>query len=90
MDQDEFEEKYFSLSSSDMSKVSAAIYGMEAEFMEDEDEDDSHFYNEFDDPEYAHVFDDWYLLHLYNNVNYMRASWVSFLSKQQKQVSSSI
>ena len=58
MDQDEFEEKYFSLSSSDMSKVSAAIYGMEAEFMEDEDEDDSHFYNEFDDPEYAHVFDD--------------------------------
>ena len=52
MDQDEFEEKYFSLSSSDMSKVSAAIDGMEAEFMEDEDEDDSHFYNELDEPEY--------------------------------------
>ncbi len=33
MDQDEFEEKYYSLSSSDMSKVSDAIDGMEDEFM---------------------------------------------------------
>lgn len=33
MDQDEFEEKYFSLSSSDMSKVGEAINGMEAELM---------------------------------------------------------
>lgn len=36
MDQDEFEEKYFSLSSSDMGKVSEAINGMEAEFMGDD------------------------------------------------------
>ena len=33
MDQDEFEQKYSSLSSSDMSKVGEAIDGMEAEFM---------------------------------------------------------
>lgn len=31
MDQEEFEEKYFSLSSSDMSKVSAEIYKMDDE-----------------------------------------------------------
>lgn len=36
MDQDEFDEKYYSLSSSDMSKVSEAIYGMEDEFMSDD------------------------------------------------------
>lgn len=36
MDQDEFEEKYYSLSSSDMSKVASAIDGMEAEFMSDD------------------------------------------------------
>lgn len=41
MDQDEFEEKYYSLSSSDMAKVSEAIGGMEDEFMHsDVDEDD--------------------------------------------------
>lgn len=41
MDQDEFEEKYYSLSSSDMEKVSEAIGGMEDEFMHsDVDEDD--------------------------------------------------
>lgn len=41
MDQDEFEEKYYSLSSSDMGKVSEAIGGMEDEFMHsDVDEDD--------------------------------------------------
>ena len=33
MDQDEFEQKYFSLSGSDMGKVSEAINGMEAELM---------------------------------------------------------
>ena len=37
MDQDEFDSKYFSLSRSDMSKVSAAIDGMEAEFMGDDE-----------------------------------------------------
>ena len=37
MDQDEFEEKYNSLSSSDMYKVSAAINGMEDELMDDDD-----------------------------------------------------
>lgn len=31
MDQEEFEEKYYSLSSSDMSKVSAEIYKMDDE-----------------------------------------------------------
>ena len=41
MDQDEFEEKYYSLSRSDMSKVADAINGMEDEFMNgDYDEDD--------------------------------------------------
>ena len=47
MDQDEFEEKYYSLSRSDMSKVSAAIDGMEDDFMsgrldyeDDYDDDD--------------------------------------------------
>lgn len=33
MDLDEFDEKYYSLSSSDMSKVGEAINGMEAELM---------------------------------------------------------
>lgn len=32
MDQDEFEEKYYSLSSSDMSKVADAIDGMDSEW----------------------------------------------------------
>lgn len=36
MDQDEFEEKYYSLSSSDMSKVGEAINDMEDEFMSDD------------------------------------------------------
>lgn len=36
MDQDEFEEKYYSLSSSDRSKVSEAINGMEDEFINDD------------------------------------------------------
>lgn len=36
MDQDEFEEKYFSLSSSDMGKVSEAINGMVDEWMDDD------------------------------------------------------
>ncbi len=40
MDQDEFEEKYYSLSSSDMSKVAEAIDGMEGEFMSEFDDDD--------------------------------------------------
>lgn len=43
MDQDEFEEKYYSLSSSNVSKVASAIDGMEDEFMnglDDEDDDD--------------------------------------------------
>lgn len=40
MSEQEYSEKYFSLSSSDMSQVEAAIYGMEAEaFARDEDED---------------------------------------------------
>lgn len=39
MDQDEFEEKYASLSSRDMSEVSAAINGMEAEWINDDDDD---------------------------------------------------
>ena len=55
MDQDEFEEKYNSLSSSDMSKVSEVIYGMEDEFMnadfeeeEDDDEDDEESLSVYD------------------------------------------
>ena len=40
MDQDEFEEKYYSLSSSDMSRVAEAIDGMEGEFMSEFDDDD--------------------------------------------------
>ena len=40
MDQDEFEEKYYSLSSSDMSRVAEAIDGMEDEFMSEFDDDD--------------------------------------------------
>ena len=42
MDQDEFEEKYFSLSSSDMSKVADAIDDMEGELMGElmDDDDD--------------------------------------------------
>lgn len=44
MDQDEFEEKYYSLSSSDMSKVAEAIDGMQNEdpdglYDDDDDED---------------------------------------------------
>lgn len=42
MDQDEFEQKYFSLSSSDRSKVADAIDGMESEFMQDDDEDEEY------------------------------------------------
>lgn len=40
MDQDEFEKKYSSLSSSDMSKVAEAIDGMQDEYMNDFDDDD--------------------------------------------------
>ena len=40
MDQDEFEEKYYSLSSSDRSRVAEAIDGMEREFMSGFDDDD--------------------------------------------------
>ena len=40
MDQDEFEEKYSSLNSDDMAEVSAAIYGMEEEFMNDDFDED--------------------------------------------------
>ena len=39
MDQEEFEEKYFSLSSDDKAKVSAEIYRMEDEAMSEYDED---------------------------------------------------
>ncbi len=37
MDAEDYNEKYSSLSSSDMSEVSAAINDMEAEFLEDDD-----------------------------------------------------
>ena len=40
MDQDEFEEKYNSLSRNDMSLVAEAIDGMEDEYMSDDDYDD--------------------------------------------------
>ena len=43
MSQDKFEEKYYSLSRSDMSKVAEAIDGMESEILNDDyydDEDD--------------------------------------------------
>lgn len=40
MDQDEFEEKYSSLSSSDRSKVSEAINRMRSEWLEDDDDYD--------------------------------------------------
>lgn len=40
MDQDEFEKKYYSLSSSDMSRVAEAIDGMEGEFLSEFDDDD--------------------------------------------------
>lgn len=40
MGEGEYNEKYSSLSSSDMSEVSGAIYGMEAEFLGDDDDDD--------------------------------------------------
>ena len=36
MDQDDSEQKYYSLSSSDMAKVAEAIDGMEAELMSDD------------------------------------------------------
>lgn len=39
MDQSEFERKYNSLSSSDMSQVSDAIYGMESEWLDDDDDE---------------------------------------------------
>lgn len=39
MDQDEFEEKYYSLSRGDMSKVADAINGMEDEFLNGDYED---------------------------------------------------
>lgn len=46
MEQSEFDEKYFSLSSSDMAKVSGAIYNMENEdypgFDSDEEDDDDY------------------------------------------------
>ena len=39
MDQEEFEQKYFSLSQSDMFKVARVIDGMEAEWMSDDEEE---------------------------------------------------
>ncbi len=39
MDQDEFEDKYYSLSSSDMSKVAEEIDGMEEKFLSGELDD---------------------------------------------------
>ena len=39
MSEPEYNEKYSALSSSDMSKVAAAIGGMEAEFLGDDDDD---------------------------------------------------
>ena len=42
MDQEEFEEKYFSLSSDDMAKVGAAISDMEKEFFSDLDDDEDY------------------------------------------------
>ena len=54
MDQEEFEEKYNSLSSSDMGIVSEAIYGMEDEyFSQDDDYDDDYD----DDDESISVYD---------------------------------
>ena len=41
MDQDEFQDKYSSLSSSDMFKVSDAIDGMQSEWMGDDDDSES-------------------------------------------------
>jgi hypothetical protein len=38
MGEEEYNAKYFSLSSSDMATVAGAIGGMEAEFLEDEDD----------------------------------------------------
>ena len=38
MDEEEYNEKYSSLSSSDMSQVAGAIGGMEAEFLGDDDD----------------------------------------------------
>ena len=49
MDQDEFEEKYYSLSRSDMSKVARAIDGMESELMSDDFFDDDEEDEEDDD-----------------------------------------
>ena len=40
MSQEEYTEKYNSLSSSDMSEVADAIDGMEREFLGDDDDDD--------------------------------------------------
>lgn len=48
MDQDEFEEKYASLSSSDMSKVSDAINGMEDEWMNEDDDEAGERLNVYD------------------------------------------
>lgn len=53
MDQDEFEEKYASLSSDDMSKVADAIDGMEAEWIYDDEYED----DEYDDVERLSVYD---------------------------------
>lgn len=43
MNQDEFEEKYNSLSSSDMSKVSGVIYNMENEDYDGDSDDEDEF-----------------------------------------------
>ncbi len=48
MDQDEFEKKYYSLSSSDMSKVAEAIDGMQDEYMNDSDDEDSESLSVYD------------------------------------------
>ena len=52
MDQDEFEEKYYSLSSSDMSKVAEAIDGMQ-----DEDPDGLYDDNDDEDSESLSVYE---------------------------------
>jgi hypothetical protein len=48
MDQAEFEEKYASLSSSDRSLVSDAIYGMEDELIPNDDESDDEALSVYD------------------------------------------
>lgn len=57
MDQNEFEKKYYSLSSSDMSKVSAAIDGMEDDLMSGRLDDKDEYYDDYDDSERISISD---------------------------------